>query len=384
MFLTLQLCQLTQPYGSLLFRKSTGWFWRVSPVASFAEGCVILVYLVLARDVPVRKWGGFRVAAAALLLLRDGSVGESTNDPERNQLTNADENGEEDTGRPVFDKPVLAHKQWRIALFTALSVLLVFIKMSAVKGVPWFTAPAAMFLVFGWIMVQMLLLLLNWKDMTEAEDGRITRQSKDLKSLVDEGSSLWQVYYIISHLPLIGYAAWYLAFKISIPESWWVVRGIVSFLVALFWKFLVFPFFIVIVYLLIDCCRVPEENRGKHHHMCGAFLFRLLGVACCLYGMVACGYNMYYEMRDFKEDYYNQVSPRQESIWVFPLRYCFEGIYFLAIVGFIVTIFCVLIFWVPHGPSETNFGLTVVLFSIYLAVYDPSGTWKPDWLDWLG
>jgi hypothetical protein len=37
MFLTIQLCQLTQPYGSLLFRGVHGWFWRVSPIASFLE-----------------------------------------------------------------------------------------------------------------------------------------------------------------------------------------------------------------------------------------------------------------------------------------------------------------------------------------------------------
>src|SRR5271156_4828183 len=68
-FLTLQLCQLTQPYGSLLFPNAVGWLWRVSPIASFTEGCIIFVYLAFGRD----NWQSlkeFRVTAAALLLLR--------------------------------------------------------------------------------------------------------------------------------------------------------------------------------------------------------------------------------------------------------------------------------------------------------------------------
>jgi hypothetical protein len=45
MFLALQLCQLTQPYGSLLFRGGRGSFCRCNPISSFAEACVIYFYL---------------------------------------------------------------------------------------------------------------------------------------------------------------------------------------------------------------------------------------------------------------------------------------------------------------------------------------------------
>ena len=41
LFVTLQICQLTQPYGSLLFRGVGGWLWRCNPVASFVEACII-------------------------------------------------------------------------------------------------------------------------------------------------------------------------------------------------------------------------------------------------------------------------------------------------------------------------------------------------------
>ncbi|KAH7110753.1 hypothetical protein EDB81DRAFT_370282 [Dactylonectria macrodidyma] len=53
LFLTLQLCQLTQPYGSLLFRGASGFFWRCNPIASVAESLIILWYLAAAV---LRSW----------------------------------------------------------------------------------------------------------------------------------------------------------------------------------------------------------------------------------------------------------------------------------------------------------------------------------------
>jgi hypothetical protein len=50
-FLTLQICQLTQPYGSLLYRETGGWLWRCNPIASFIEFCIIAkVYFGLLKD----------------------------------------------------------------------------------------------------------------------------------------------------------------------------------------------------------------------------------------------------------------------------------------------------------------------------------------------
>lgn len=78
MFVTLQLCQLTQPYGSLLFRGSSGFFWRVNPIASFVEALIIMYYLLktiwqawreekLEMAQLAKK---LRATASALLLLR--------------------------------------------------------------------------------------------------------------------------------------------------------------------------------------------------------------------------------------------------------------------------------------------------------------------------
>lgn len=83
MFIKLQVCQLTQPYESLLFENGGGSFWRVNPISSFAEACIVFFYLGqvfvrssrLGRDQLLLR---LQQAAGALLLVRS---------------TNADEDG---------------------------------------------------------------------------------------------------------------------------------------------------------------------------------------------------------------------------------------------------------------------------------------------------
>jgi hypothetical protein len=76
MFVTLQLCQLTQPYGFL---------WRVNPIASFVEALIIAHYLLKTIRQEWREGQGFegtpwgkklRATASALLLLRGASEDE--------------------------------------------------------------------------------------------------------------------------------------------------------------------------------------------------------------------------------------------------------------------------------------------------------------------
>ncbi|KAM7210882.1 hypothetical protein V8F06_013724 [Rhypophila decipiens] len=92
-FITLILCLLTQPSGSLYYRGHGGFFWRINPFASFVEASIIFWYLGLAVwDVVVKKKKGrFMVPGgepsgdddeAPLLetLLREGDHESSTDD----------------------------------------------------------------------------------------------------------------------------------------------------------------------------------------------------------------------------------------------------------------------------------------------------------------
>ncbi|KAM7210741.1 hypothetical protein V8F06_013870 [Rhypophila decipiens] len=73
-FITLILCLLTQPSGSLYFRGHGGFFWRINPIASFVEASIIFWYLGLAVwEVAVKRKDEFKRrrtwrAKAALVL----------------------------------------------------------------------------------------------------------------------------------------------------------------------------------------------------------------------------------------------------------------------------------------------------------------------------
>ncbi|KAM7191299.1 hypothetical protein V8F20_009354 [Naviculisporaceae sp. PSN 640] len=47
-FITVILCLITQPSGSLYFRGHGGFFWRINPIASFVEAGIIFWYLAVA------------------------------------------------------------------------------------------------------------------------------------------------------------------------------------------------------------------------------------------------------------------------------------------------------------------------------------------------
>lgn len=162
MFLTIQICQLTQPYGSLLFHGANGWFWQVSPIASFLEGCIIARSLIFSRDRSWRSSKGFNITAAALLLLRnspeklyDASETTSTGDA---SIQLHHDGGSGHSNHVKLDGIAHACKEWRITLFTAISVLMVFIKLCSVTSVPAF-AMVMIGLLFSWMVVQSL-----WQD----------------------------------------------------------------------------------------------------------------------------------------------------------------------------------------------------------------------------
>jgi hypothetical protein len=85
-FLALWLCGLTQPYGSLLFIRKGGIYWRLSPISCIFEALLIVHSLLLEPDrmrpsqerssssKTTQKYlgSGWRVTAAALLLVRSG------------------------------------------------------------------------------------------------------------------------------------------------------------------------------------------------------------------------------------------------------------------------------------------------------------------------
>ena len=374
MFLTIQICQLTQPYGSLLFHGANGWFWRVSPIASFLEGCIIATSLIFSRDRSWRSSKGFNVAAAALLLLRNSpekldDVSEttstlisSTSDGDASIQPHHD-GGSGHSNRVELDGVADAHKEWRIALFTAISVLMVFIKLCSVTGVPAFTT-VMMGLLFGWMMVQSLLLLCHGSDMTEDEVQRAIDLSGRMKASQRGRNVLWQICFIALHLPLLGYAAWFPAFRLSVPHNLygWLCR-----LLAIYCFYYIVGLIIFALYTVCSCSWNWDAWDWRY-----ILLYSLTPIVGWL--MIA----------GALDGGYMEANLSTNSIFVHPFRIILRSFALVSSFLFLFFIFAGLIYSTPHGPSVAGFFITGILFLVYLLRYDSSGTSKPNWTDWLG
>lgn len=256
-FLTLILCCLTQPYGSLLFIRRAGWFWRLSPISAIFETVIIAVYLITGRSeavvlrpeddddddmgelelqdpedeeeqrVPLRAgpraimsrylpsklkrrrslglrstmnaFGSFRkllrirgqksyrwrTTAAALLILRNGKY----------------RKGQRAGSHNVRNDIAVEHN-WRLQIFTIVTVLFVLVKLMLVRGAPMFILLCLCY-VLAWAAVEVLLLLTYWMEWTEDQIHIITTQYRKFDELSSDAHVLWLVLWGLVNFGLI-------------------------------------------------------------------------------------------------------------------------------------------------------------------------------------
>jgi hypothetical protein len=403
LFMTLQLCQLTQPFGSLLFRSS-GWVWRCSPLASFVEGCIIITHLFFTRDAADGSTGdfhvagrGFRLRAKALLLMRShpeeigsrnplplkqpfvtmvrwldwGSLTEFSGDRRRTRYAVQDQSHDIEIWEPnPLDNTSSAHKEWRIALFTTLSMVLVFLKICAIRGVPCFTI-AALGLIFGWAMVQILILLLHWHPFTITEEARSVELATKLRKSLREDDFLWQICFVVLHLPVYGYGWWRLPtvsplnFEDGVAVS--ILRIIAAFLYFSFGSF--FGAFHALAFLLtLPCLFTSIQHRDYGEILCSLWV-GISGVGCSF-------------LLEFF--IYNNATIDLEWPFLSPYIDISRGIFFITMLRATIEGLLESIYTGSFDPPIHNFVVTAFWFVNYLSQYDSTGTSKPDWLEWLG
>jgi hypothetical protein len=221
LFLTLQICQFTQPYGSLLFRGYGGLFWRCNPIASFVEACIILLHLVHStwrytldgqRADSGGLWKSWQQTASGLLLLR-GAI----NDASGSDLMEKIMTGsflEREQLNEAFGSNALAHREWRIDLVTMVSVLTVVVKISAIRGVPVLKVTAfAMFL--GWLGMQVLLIFFHSREMSRSEMASSVNTVRRQNTILKLWSPLFLGLFMALHLPFFAYASYQITWTLS-------------------------------------------------------------------------------------------------------------------------------------------------------------------------
>ncbi|KAK1752208.1 hypothetical protein QBC47DRAFT_416686 [Echria macrotheca] len=446
MFLTLQLCQLTQPYGSLLFHGVSGFFWRCNPIASLVEALIILWHLGVKawkaarrRDPPAVIVARLQETASGLLLLRgalskDGTVGglleklisgsflDAEMAEQQQQMEDADTSPSNvEASRPprrtnsfpgfspqteksrilreAFGSNVLAHRELRIDLFTGLTELFVLIKLLAVTGIGWFTA-AGVFMFVGWTTVQALLVLLHLREMDELKMYAAVRTVQDLSRDLQKYSGHWQAFFIALHLPVFGYPAYLAAFRPWFPEDAtgfvWFLKGVASFfseVIALISARLSFWFGLVGVFWL------PRQLPGGV-----AIPFLLFYVPVWVWWTAA---SLSYTFQNGPEggskytpaNFTSFFEPHTFMYHVVDQGFVYTGdtLWFLFFVLSMAFAYWLIFFsWdvsmdakqyealARKMVSAGNVIFTVVMFSVYLASYDAAGTFKPWWTELLG
>lgn len=504
MFLTLQLCQLTQPYGSLLFRGSSGFLWRVNPIASFVEALIIGYYLLKTIWQAWRDGHGFRrtpwakilrSTASALLLLRgaaededgglmmklmaasfsDGSqhveagaenegatpsrtsggqgaaeaqlepvrmpdasesneIGPTTTEsdhqdprtataqqgvlrrrtsqlesapPRRTDtITGPDPSSERSRLlRDAFGPNALAHHEMRIDIVTAMSVLFIFVKLLVVRTL-WVFLTAAHFIVCGWLLVQSLLLIFHYRELSDLDMASSIRAARSLDRALKESSSwLWSIY-VALHAPFLGYMCYVLVFQLELPH-WvnaavenilWIIAGVAglgSFVLLIFG--VLWLVYLICVRLLVSLCEGSDIAQIAWGNVSGIFIYGLIGVVLGspLLLWTGLGCFTYYSKLTSKwnPDKYGSYTPifgnsTMDIIVDSGFTKSVAGVWMLILFLILIMILCAVL--LPYGAraqgrvSWSNFLLTVSVFIYYLMTYDARGSNKPAWTEYLG
>jgi hypothetical protein len=96
--------------------------------------------------------------------------------------------------RVAFGSNALGHREIRIDIVTAVSVLVIFVKLLAIRSLLVFLV-AAYFVVYAWLIVQSLLLMFHSREMSELDMASSIRATRLLDSALKESSKKWWTLY---------------------------------------------------------------------------------------------------------------------------------------------------------------------------------------------
>jgi len=305
----------------------------------------------------------FRVVAAALLLARSGIVQITDTKFLRSRIPSREEPQTREANATHFSIDMIASlppKPGRIALFTNVSVALVFIKVWTVHGVPWFTA-AMTGLIFGWVMVQILPMLVGEPQFTDQDIEKVIETAENIANDSNVQIS-WLVVFFVGHGSIAAYGSWLIAFTIPLFSSDSV--GIVH--TYIFEAFCIVLGLVLAGLVIGMWARVSTLPRAER--ICYSVIF-LLGL--CATSIVIISLHTGNEI---------QVTQRLYNTSRFILRVGYFSTIYLSV--YVSAWF--LSGLVPYAGVTFNLIFTGTIFCIYLVWYDSTGTVNPGWLDWLG
>lgn len=120
----------------------------------------------------------------------------------------------------------------RIDIVTAVSVLVIFVKLLAIRSL-WVFLTAAHFIVFGWLLVRSLLLIFHSRELSDLDMALSLRAARLLDAALKENYWKWNWLYVALHAPFLGYICYALAFQLELPPWLHWVGTIIEILLAM-------------------------------------------------------------------------------------------------------------------------------------------------------
>jgi hypothetical protein len=387
MFLTLSLCLLAQPYGSFLYsrplsRISTFAFfiWRLNPLACAAESVAILyvflrswLYISSLETPPLRVRKVVQLKVAALLLLRTDkrSPGgnrildqlprfQESNNLARTQLLTE-----------VFSTNAFTIRELFITITTYVAMLTVIIKL-AVSTLPWQISLWAWLLVFGWLVLQSLVVILQSSDLDDDDFKHIIRGIHLARQYL--GTPVLEVILSAVSLPAFGYIGHFIyTWPQTVPQFVkWISAIPFFFAILIVWVF--FPAIATLPLLAFDYLS-QSQPWGRFvpnlYIMLGALIW--FGVI----QLIQLGVCLRWTGFDWLDKPITHVASLlfvaiMSGLLVWPsFTSCSEGDFLNCERRL-------------YGVLISNLSVTAIVFGAVITCYDPAGTSRPGWADWLG
>lgn len=300
---------------------------------------------------PSNLSSGWRVTAACLLLLRSGK---------RQALLSIDRS------TIVTELGTYTHGKRRIQWWTMSTVLFVFIKLSSVRGAPVFSF-LGMIYVLSWLSVQVLVLIVEQKELSDEQLNVLMDQTTEMGSFVD--NPVWAVLWVLCNFALLSALPLYAVFM---TYAGFLTLYIIGTLCTI-----VLPMLVV--------ANIPKEvkKRSKGKESVGAWFGLVVIFVVFVYP--------YYIIDSFRG-----MGGSEDVKWGFYtmatlINYFFQ-IFIMGFLLFMILGICLLAIAGDSKRGGSNYLVQLALNTVaslltvggYVLFYSPGGTYRPPWLDYIG
>jgi hypothetical protein len=359
--IALVLCCLTQPAGSLLFPGRSARLWRVSPLSALLEGAMIFWCLIKLSVRGSWNWSDVRhrlsTTATLLFVLR------SRDSPAASSAVDVS-----DTIRRTLEGQ--NHRRG-IHVWTTVAMLLLVVKLCVVRGAPGFTVFACCY-VISWAGVEVVTALAGWEELDDRQIEKLAAKYEGVRKEAEKEfwCGLWELGSGFGGTAMLSY-------YIYLPVLMYQGREVTYFRVVL----LFVPPCCSLIWWVLELNLSSQPTRPV---IAGASIYLILVVLFGTGDLVSTPFSTFQPVEAGNILKFRIVFDWRRMPPLILAR--FIGNYLVAFIAFLPVWF---MFYLDDSHSRAwlgsfNVAIFIGALAIYMYWYIPTGTSKPEWLEWIG